>query len=115
MQITNLSDWRNYINDSIIAPLIDRDIMGLQRIQKPALMRQLIELSIHYSGQIISDYLNLLSDAGIIIALSRYTPSPHIGKATLCKLNVLNTALMTTTLPSATVSYMHLSHCGAVS
>jgi len=76
-------------------------------------MRQLTELSINYSRQMISynklfghlldagntttisDYLNLLSDAGIIIALPRYTLSTHIGKATLYKLNVLNTTLMT--------------------
>ncbi len=113
IDVDDLSSWRNYINDSIIAPVIDRDMLRLQRIQKPALMRQLIELSLNYSGQIISynkllghlqdpdnistivDYLNLLSDAGLIVALSRYTPAPLIGKTSLPKLNVLNTALMT--------------------
>ena len=76
-------------------------------------MRQLIDLAPYYSGQLISyhkllgqlqdrgnstmiaHYLNLLSDAGMVASLTRYTPSPHVGKASSPKLNVLNTALMT--------------------
>ncbi|MXX98104.1 MAG: ATP-binding protein [Rhodothermaceae bacterium] len=110
---TRLADWRDHVVDSIMAPIIDRDIMGLSRIRKPALMRQLIDLVPNYSGQVISyskllgqlhdagntttiaNYLNLLSDAGLIITLFRYTSAPHLGRASSPKLNVLNTALMT--------------------
>ncbi|WP_420447754.1 ATP-binding protein [Candidatus Palauibacter sp.] len=112
-----LAVWRDHIARSIIAPAIDRDIVGLARVTKPALMRQFMELAPHYSGQLISfnkllgqlqdagntttvaRYLNLLSDAGLVTGLSRYTPAPHLGKASSPKLNVLNTALMTA--PSA--------------
>lgn len=108
-----LDFWHNYISNSIVRPVVDRDLIGLNRIRKPALMRQLIDLAPHYSGQLISynkllgqlqdrgnattiaHYLDLLSDAGLMAALSRYTPTPHIGKASSPKLNVLNTALMT--------------------
>ncbi len=110
---TRLDHWHDYIANSIVRPVIGRDIMGLTRIRKPALMRQLIDLAPHYSGQLISynkllgqlhdkgnsttiaHYLDLLSDAGLIASLSRYTPTPHVGRASSPKLNVLNTALMT--------------------
>ena len=105
--------WREHIARSIVAPAIDRDIVGLTRVTKPALMRQLMELAPQYSGQIMSynkllgqlqdagntttvaRYLDLLSDAGLVTGLSRYTPAPHLGRASSPKLNVLNTALMT--------------------
>lgn len=109
-----VTDWQRYILDSILKPVTDRDIMGLEHtIRKPALMRQLVDLAPHYSGQIIAynkllgqlqdagntttlaRYVDLLSDVGILTALSRYTPKPHLGKASPPKLNVLNTALMT--------------------
>ena len=108
-----LAAWRNHIARVIVAPAIERDIVGLTRVTKPALMRQLMDLAPRYSGQLMSynkllgqlqdagntttiaRYLNLLSDAGLVTGLSRYTPAPHVGKASPPKLNVLNTALMT--------------------
>lgn len=111
----SLSAWREYISDSVLTPIIDRDIMGLTRIRKPALMRQLIDLAPSYSGQLVSynkllgqlqdagnattlaSYLDLLSDAGLVVALTPYTPSLHLGRTRSPKLNVLNTALMTAT------------------
>ena len=110
---TRIEDWRDHIVNSVMAPIIDRDIIGLSRIRKPSLMRQLIDLVPNYSGQVISyskllgqlhdagntttiaDYLNLLSDAGLVVTLFRYTSAPHLGRASSPKLNVLNTALMT--------------------
>ncbi|MXW13619.1 MAG: ATP-binding protein [Rhodothermaceae bacterium] len=108
------AQWRKYILNSIIQPAIDRDIIGLKRIHKPTLMRQLVGLAPNYSAEIISynkmlgqlqdagntttlaKYLDLLSDAGLMTTLSRYTQKPHSGsRASSPKLNVLNTALMT--------------------
>ncbi|MCY4170981.1 MAG: ATP-binding protein [Bacteroidetes bacterium] len=109
----NLTNWKSHILRSILKPAIDRDIVGLQRVRKPALMRHLVDLAPRYSSQIISydkllghlqdagnistitRYLDLLSDAGLMTRLSRYTSSPHLGKRSSPKLNVLNTALMT--------------------
>ncbi len=108
-----LSGWQDYIANSILAPVLDRDIMGLKRIRKPSLMRQLIDLAPRYSGQVISynkllgqlqdtgntttivDYLNLLSDAGLIASLTRYSSAPYLTKSSSPKLVALNTALMT--------------------
>ncbi len=110
---TDLADWQSYILDSILTPVIDRDIVGLERIRKPALMRQLMDLAPGYSGQIITynkllgqlqdagnattiaDYLEMLSGAGLVVALSPYTVAPHLGRARSPKLIVLNTAFMT--------------------
>ncbi len=109
----HLSKWKFHILRSILNPVIDRDIVGLQRVRKPELMRHLVDLAPRYSGQIIAydkllghlqeagnistitRYLDLLSDAGLMTRLSRYTSSPHLGKSSSPKLNVLNTAIMT--------------------
>ncbi|MCY4159950.1 MAG: ATP-binding protein [Bacteroidetes bacterium] len=112
-QDRDLSKWKTHILSSIVKPAIERDIVGLQRVRKPALMRHLVDLAPRYSGQIISydkllghlqdagnistiaRYLDLLSDAGLMTGFSRYTSSPHLGKASSPKLNVYNTAIMT--------------------
>ena len=109
----NLGAWRNYVQNTIVAPTIDRDIVALTRVDKPALMRRLMDLTPHYSGQVLSynkmvgqlqdagntttlaRYLDLLSDAGLVTGLGNYSAKPHLGKASSPKLNVLNTAVMT--------------------
>lgn len=109
-----VAQWRKYILNSIIEPAINRDVVGLKRIHKPPLMRQLVDLAPNYSGQIISynkllghlqdagntttltKYIDLLSDAGLMTAFSRYANKPATGRRdSTPKLNVLNTALMT--------------------
>ena len=48
------SRWRRHVTQVIIEPNIDRDILALQRVEKPALLKQLFELGAHYSGQILT-------------------------------------------------------------
>lgn len=109
----DLNRWRRYIQDTILGPAIQRDIVGLAHVRKPSLMRRLVALAPDYSGQILSynkmvgqlqeagntttlaHYLDLLSDAGIIAGLSKYSAKPYLGRASSPKLNVLNTAFMT--------------------
>ena len=104
--------WRAYIVGSLIEPNIERDILAMQRVDKPALLKRLFELGAGYSGQILSynkmlgqlqdagntttlaRYLDLLSDAGLITGLSGYARGVHRRRASSPKLNVLNTALM---------------------
>ena len=105
--------WRNYVLNALIKPNIERDIVAMTRVEKPALLRQLFELGADYSGQILSynkmrgqledagnattlvRYLNLLSAAGLISGLARYSKSPYQVRTSTPKLNVLNTALAT--------------------
>ena len=104
--------WRNYILNSLVEPNIERDIIAMQRIHKPALMKRLFELGAEFSGQIhsytkmlgqlhdagntttLARYLDLLSAAGLITGLSKYVGSAFRRRASSPKLNVLNTALM---------------------
>ena len=110
------AQWRGYVLGSIVASSIERDVVALARVEKPVLMRRLVELASQYSGQILSynkmlgqlqeagntstlaDYLDLLSDAGLATGLSKYSAAPYIGRGSSPKLNVLNTALMTAPL-----------------
>ena len=106
-------DWRSYIEDGIVQRNVERDILSLTRVDKPALLSSLLELGSLYSGQILSynkmlgqlqdagntttlaRYLTLLSGAGLLAGLSKYSTKAHRRRASSPKLNVLNTALMT--------------------
>lgn len=72
--IHNEKRWRDYINDSIIEPVVSKDILMTTTIYKPALLRQLFELSCDYSGEILSltKMLGQLTDAGNVTTLSSY-------------------------------------------
>jgi len=105
--------WRNYILNALITPNIERDIVAMTKVEKPALLKQLFELGADYSGQILSyskmrgqledagnattlaRYLDLLSAAGLISGLPRYSTASHQVRSSSPKLNVLNTALAT--------------------
>ncbi|MCY4590913.1 MAG: ATP-binding protein [Alphaproteobacteria bacterium] len=104
--------WREYITDSVIEPNIERDVLAMQRVDKPALLKRVFELGAGYSGQILSytkmlgqlqdagntttlaRYLDLLSHGGLIAGLSNHANHAHRVRASSPKLNVLNTALM---------------------
>ena len=105
--------WSAYITEALVEPNIERDILAMQRVDKPALLKRLFELGTEYSGQILSynkmlgqlqdagntttlaRYLDLLSAAGLITGLQKFAMAGHLRKASSPKLNVLNTALMT--------------------
>ena len=46
--------WRNYVNSSLIAPSIEKDILMMTRVDKPVLLKQLFHLGCRYSGQLLS-------------------------------------------------------------
>ncbi|MCZ0944204.1 MAG: AAA family ATPase [Gammaproteobacteria bacterium] len=105
--------WRDYVLGSLVQPNIDKDILAMTRVDKPALLKQLFELGADYSGQILpfskmlgqlqdagnattlARYLDLLSTAGLLAGLPKYAPSFQRVRASSPKLNILNTALMT--------------------
>lgn len=104
--------WRNYVNTGLIEPSIEKDILLMTRVDKPALLRQLFHLGCRYSGQELSytkmtgqlqdagntvtlaHYLDLLGNAGLIRGLQKYAGQQHRRRASSPKLNVLNMALM---------------------
>jgi len=105
--------WRRYIIDSLIETTISRDIILLTRVDKPALLRRLFQLACDYSGQVISyqkmlgqlqdagntttlaHYLELLSGAGMVVGLPKYSGGRARQRGSSPKLQVMNTALMT--------------------
>lgn len=105
--------WRQYVRSALIHPNIEKDILQMTRVDKPALLKTLFELGCGaYSGQIISytklqgqlqdagntvtlaHYLELLSQAGLLSGLAKYAGQKHRQRASSPKLNTHNTALM---------------------
>jgi predicted AAA+ superfamily ATPase len=66
--------WRQYIKDSLIETTVSRDVLLFNRIDKPALLRQLFHLGCIYSGQIVSyqKLVGRLQDAGNTTTLAHY-------------------------------------------
>ncbi|MBU1147396.1 MAG: ATP-binding protein [Candidatus Omnitrophica bacterium] len=72
--VDNEERWSQYIRDSLIETAISKDILLLNRVEKPALLRQLFVLSCEYGGQILSyqKLLGQLADAGNTTTLAHY-------------------------------------------
>ena len=103
--------WRDYIMGTLVESSIERDILALERVDKPALLKSLFDLSAEFSGEILSyskmvgqladagntttlaRYLALLEKVGLVAGLPNYE-GMHRLRASSPKLNVLNTALM---------------------
>ena len=105
------SRWRSYVRNALIEPNIQKDILALARVDKPALLRQLFELGCAYSAQILSldkvrgqlgghtetlaHHLTLLSQAGLIGGLHKYAGQVVRQRSSPPKFQVHNNALMT--------------------
>jgi predicted AAA+ superfamily ATPase len=72
--IKNETEWRRYIADSLVETAISRDVLQLQTIAKPALLRHLFGLSTAFPAQILSynKMLGQLHDAGNTTTLAGY-------------------------------------------
>lgn len=105
--------WRHYVRTALIQPNIQKDILQMTRVDKPALLKALFELGCGaYSGQIIAydklrgqladagntttlaHYLELLSQAGLLSGLSKFAIQAFRKRASSPKLNAHNTALI---------------------
>ncbi len=105
--------WRRYLLDSLIETTISRDILLMTRVDKPALLKQLFRLGCEYSGQILSytkvlgqlqdagntttlaHYLDLLTGAGMLCGLSKFSGKVVRERGSSPKFQVLNNGLMT--------------------
>jgi len=104
--------WANYVNGAIIDATINKDILMDSPISKPALLRQTFELSVAYSGKILSltkmlgalqdagntvtlaGYLNLLGDSGLVTGLQKFSMDVARKRASIPKYQVFNNALL---------------------
>jgi uncharacterized protein len=66
--------WKTYIRDSLIETVLTRDVLNMQNITKPALLRHLFMLSTAYPAQILSynKMLGQLTNAGNTTTLAHY-------------------------------------------
>ena len=111
--------WMRYISDSLIDTTLSRDILQLETVAKPALLRHLFGLATHYPSQVLSfnkmlgqlvdagntttlsHYLQLLGQAFLITGLSAYSGGEVRRRASSPKLIVQNNALVTASNPRA--------------
>jgi len=104
--------WRAYVRDALIEPSIERDVLAMARVDKPAMLRRLFELGCDYSGQIVSlskvgatlgeghtdtlaHQLTLLGQAGLLTGLQKYAAQAIRQRKSPPKFQVNNNALMT--------------------
>jgi predicted AAA+ superfamily ATPase len=68
------SVWKRYVNDSLIETVLARDVLQMQPITKPTLLRHLFALAAHFPAQIFSynKMLGQLTDAGNTVTLANY-------------------------------------------
>ncbi len=66
--------WKRYVADSLIDAVLSRDVLALQPISKPILLRHLFSLASTYPAQILSynKMLGQLQDAGNTTTLANY-------------------------------------------
>ncbi|MEG0791566.1 MAG: ATP-binding protein [Gordonibacter sp.] len=113
--INDKQRWFDYLNDAVIEPSITKDVIALEDVRKPALMRKLFQIGAPYSAQelsyrkilgqlddagnttTIAHYLDLLASAGLLCGLQKYDPKLIREKASSPRFMVYDTALMTAT------------------
>ncbi len=105
--------WRDYVLRSIVEPHLERDLLAMTRVDKPALLKRLFELGAEWSGQILAynkmlgqlqdagntttlaRYLDLLAAAGLLAGLPKYAGRAPRRRGSSPKLLALDTAFMT--------------------
>ena len=101
--------WRSLMEDSIISPILTRDILEVEEIRNPALLRQVFELACIESAKELSltkmqgtmnsgtvptikNYLDILNKSMIVQPLQNYSPSRVKEKQSVPKMQVFNNA-----------------------
>jgi predicted AAA+ superfamily ATPase len=105
--------WFDYMHNGVIEPALSRDVVALENVRKPALMRSLLLLGLLYSGQEVSyrkllgqlddagnattiaHYLSLLGNAGLLVGLQKYDDKPLKVRASSPRLMAFDTGLIT--------------------
>ncbi len=99
--------WRNLMEDSIISPILSRDILEIDEIRNPALLRQVFELACTESAKELSltkmqgtmnsgtvptikSYLDILDKSMTVRPLQNFSPSPIKAKLSVPKMQVFN-------------------------
>ncbi len=110
--VHDLDRWQSFMLESIVEPVLGRDLQGVATIHKPALFRQVFELAMNLPSQEISyqkmlgqlqeggnastikHYLEILSGAFLLRVLEKYTQRPVVRKSSSPKILPLAPALI---------------------
>lgn len=113
---SNPGRWLEYMRESIIESTLALDVLALERVDKPALLRNLLILGTSMSAQIaslqkllcqlqdagnaatIAQYLSLLSDSGLLTGIEKYTATIMRSRASSPKLQSCAPALLSAVL-----------------
>lgn len=108
--------WIEYMRESIIESTLALDVLALERVEKPALLRNLLILGTSLSAQIvslqkllgqlqdagnaatISQYLSMLSDGGLLTGIDKYAATVLRSRASSPKLQSFTPALLSAVL-----------------
>lgn len=110
--LNDVSRWGDYVRDSIIEPVLGRDLLQLHPVDNPALLRQVFGVATTLPAQIvslqkiqgqlqtkgslptISSYLKLLADAFLVTGVEKYYSSGFKAQQSSPKLFVHDNALI---------------------
>jgi predicted AAA+ superfamily ATPase len=113
--------WAAYVRDAIVEPAIGRDLLALNAVRRPALLRQVFGVAVSSPAQIVTlqkiqgllrdkgaletiqHYLGLLEEGFLIAALPKYSKDARRRRASPPKLVALNNALLAATDPGGPV------------
>ncbi len=113
--------WQRFILDSIVEPMLSKDILPLKQIAKPALFRQAFALAMSYPAQeiaiskllgqlqdrgnsaTIKNYLDMMASGYAIRLLEKYSTRPLSRKSSTPKLVPLCSALIHAFVPPGTM------------
>ena len=109
----DIERWARYMGSSIVEPVISKDVLQMEEVRKPALLRSLFTLGAAYSAQELSytkmlgqladagntvtlaHYLELLGNANILCGLSKYAANQIRLRQSSPRLMVYDTSLLT--------------------
>ncbi len=106
--------WQSFMAESIVESTIAKDVLLLETVKKPELLRRLYEMGSYYSGQefsyrkilgqlddrgnteTISHYLELLKGAGMLAGLQKFDNKEYRSRKSSPKFMVYDTSLLVT-------------------
>jgi len=118
--------WARYMGSSIVEPSIAKDVIQMEEIRKPALLRSLFTLGATYSAQELSytkmlgqltdagntvtlaHYLELLDNANILCGLPKYAANKLKSKQSSPRLMVYDTSLLVWAAGTTRKSFLEL-------
>lgn len=110
--LSDIPRWKTYLRDSIVEPAIGRDLLALEEIRKPFLLRQIFAVCTGHPSEILSlakiagaitdkgtletigHYLNILEQAYLIAALRKYSSKELRQRASSSKVVPLSNAFL---------------------